>query len=166
MAWYLAGDKPLHEPILTTYAITKATWVNALRPEEIHRLLANNLLFFFWRISVGVQMPLLVFILGGTIVNSLAPGRYQLSLRRIIFNINLLIDGRGIFCKIVLRWMSLDLLMKSQHWFRWWLGAVKHQAITWVNVDPELCHLTTSKGQSEINHNPLSVILYLWPISL
>ena len=121
---------------------------------------------FFWRISVGVQMPLLVFILGGTIVNSLAPGRYQLSFRRIIFEINLLINGRGIFCKIVLRWMSLDLLMKSQHWFRWWLGAVRHQAITWVNVDPELCHLTTSKGQSEINHNPLSVILYLWPISL
>ena len=31
------------------------------------------------------------------------------------------------------------LPMISQHWFRWWLGAVRQQAITWVNVDPDLC---------------------------
>ena len=28
----------------------------------------------------------------------------------------------------------------SQHWFRQWLGAVRQQAITWANVDPDLCH--------------------------
>ena len=25
-----------------------------------------------------------------------------------------------------------------QHWGRWWLGAVRHQAITWANVEPVL----------------------------
>ena len=30
------------------------------------------------------------------------------------------------------------LLMITQHCFRWWLGAVRHQAITWAIVDPDL----------------------------
>ena len=34
-------------------------------------------------------------------------------------------------------WTSL---MVSQHWFRYWLGAVRHHAITWANIDPDLCH--------------------------
>ena len=29
-------------------------------------------------------------------------------------------------------------LVISQQWFRQWLGAVKQQAITWANVDPDL----------------------------
>ena len=29
--------------------------------------------------------------------------------------------------------------MISQHWFRWWLGVIRQQAITWTNVDPDLC---------------------------
>ena len=32
------------------------------------------------------------------------------------------------------------LSIRSQHWFRYWLGAIRHQAITWANVDPDLCH--------------------------
>ena len=31
-------------------------------------------------------------------------------------------------------------LMISQHRFRSWLGAIRQQAITWVNVDPDLWH--------------------------
>ena len=31
-------------------------------------------------------------------------------------------------------------LMRSQHWFKWCFGAVRHQAITWANVDPDPCH--------------------------
>ena len=31
------------------------------------------------------------------------------------------------------------LLIIGQHWFRWWLGAVRHQATTWANVDTYLC---------------------------
>ena len=33
-------------------------------------------------------------------------------------------------------------LMTSQHSFRLWLGAVRQQAITWTNFDPDLhCHI-------------------------
>ena len=31
-------------------------------------------------------------------------------------------------------------LMTSQQWFRWLLGAVRHQAITWASVDSDLYH--------------------------
>ena len=31
------------------------------------------------------------------------------------------------------------LLMISQYRFRQWLGAIRQQAITWANVDPDLC---------------------------
>ena len=40
-------------------------------------------------------------------------------------------------------WTSL---MISQHWFRLWLGAVRQQAITWANVDPDQCHHMASLG--------------------
>ena len=42
--------------------------------------------------------------------------------------------------------------MISQHWFRWWLGAVRHQAITWANVDPEICRSISSLGHNELTH--------------
>ena len=41
--------------------------------------------------------------------------------------------------------------MISQHWFRKWLGAVRQQAITWANVDPDLCRHTASPGHNELN---------------
>ena len=44
-------------------------------------------------------------------------------------------------------WTSL---MISQHWFRWWLGVVRQQAITWANVDPDLCHHMVSLGHNEL----------------
>ena len=41
-------------------------------------------------------------------------------------------------------------LMRSQYRFRWWLGAVRQQAITWANVDPYLrCHMALL-GHSEL----------------
>ena len=40
------------------------------------------------------------------------------------------------------------LLMISQHWFRKWLGAVRQQATTWANVDPDLCHHMASLGHN------------------
>ena len=54
-------------------------------------------------------------------------------------------------CEIALIWMSLDLMIISQHWFRWWLGAVRQRAITWVNVDPDLCRHMASLGPNELN---------------
>ena len=42
------------------------------------------------------------------------------------------------------------LLMVNQHWFRQWLGAVRQQAITWANVDPDLCCHMASLGHHEL----------------
>ena len=42
------------------------------------------------------------------------------------------------------------LLTLSQHWFRWWLGAVRKQAITWASVDTDLCRHMTSVGHNEL----------------
>ena len=38
------------------------------------------------------------------------------------------------------------LLMMSQHLFRWWLGAVRQQAITWTSVDQDLQRHMASLG--------------------
>ena len=40
--------------------------------------------------------------------------------------------------------------MISQHWFRWWLGAVRQQAITWANVDTDPCRHMASLGHNEL----------------
>ena len=42
------------------------------------------------------------------------------------------------------------LLMISQHLFRQWLGAVRQQAITCTNVDPDLCRQMASLGLNEL----------------
>ena len=43
----------------------------------------------------------------------------------------------------------LTLLMMSQHWFGWLLGAAREQVIIWAHADPVLCHRMTSRGQNE-----------------
>ena len=46
----------------------------------------------------------------------------------------------GIFrVKLLSGECHLTLLMMSQHWFGWWLGAAREQVIIWTNVDPVLC---------------------------
>ena len=42
------------------------------------------------------------------------------------------------------------LVIISQHWFRWWLGAIRQQAIAWTNVDLDPCHHIASLGQNEL----------------
>ena len=44
-----------------------------------------------------------------TILNSLAPGRFQRNFRKVIFQLILVIDGWSISCKILLKWMPMDL---------------------------------------------------------
>ena len=46
--------------------------------------------------------------------------------------------------------LGVNALMRHEHWFRRWLGAIQQQAITWVNVDPDLCHHMASLGHSEL----------------
>ena len=42
-------------------------------------------------------------------INSLAPGRFQRNFRKVMFQLILVIDGWSISCKIVLKWMPMDL---------------------------------------------------------
>ena len=44
------------------------------------------------------------------------------------------------------------ITLKCQHWFRWWLGAWWHQAITWANVDPDQCRHIASPGHNVLKH--------------
>ena len=41
--------------------------------------------------------------------NSLAPGRFERNFRKLIFQLILVIDGWSISCKIVVKWMPMDL---------------------------------------------------------
>ena len=41
-------------------------------------------------------------------------------------------------------------LMRSQHWFRQWLGAIRQQAIIWANLDPDLYPHMASLGHTEL----------------
>ena len=47
--------------------------------------------------------------------------------------------------------------MISQHWFRWWLGAIRQQAITWASVDLDPCRHMTSLGHNELNFSVLRI---------
>ena len=47
------------------------------------------------------------------------------------------------------------LFMISQHWFRQWHGTIMHKAITWADVDLDLCHHMASVGHNELRYWPL-----------
>ena len=55
-------------------------------------------------------------------------------------------------CLMIMPWDECHgtLLMMSQHWFRYWLGAVRQQAITWTNVDIVPCRHMASPGHNEL----------------
>ena len=43
--------------------------------------------------------------------------------------------------------------MIGHHWFRLQLGAIREQAMTRSNVDPDLCRHMASLGQNELRNN-------------
>ena len=67
-----------------------------------------------------------------------------------------MIDGWSTSCEIALRWIPLDLtdaesiLVQVMAWCLM-LGAVRQQAITWANVDPDLCCHMASLGHNELD---------------
>ena len=48
-------------------------------------------------------------------------------------------------------------LMINQHRFRLWFGAIRHQTITWANVDPDLCCHMASLSHNELIKNTLNI---------
>ena len=97
-----------------------------------------------------------------SVVNSLAPGKFEQNFRQVIFKLISLTDGWGISGKIALRWMLLNLtddkstLVQVMAWCRQatshymsqcWPRS-RHQAITWANVDIDLCrHMASYRPQ-------------------
>ena len=74
-----------------------------------------------------------------------------------------MIYGFGFPYEIMLRWILSDLSHDKSTWFRQWFGAVKQQAITWANVDPELYYHKVSPGHNgSINTKPLPVCHTAW----
>ena len=47
---------------------------------------------------------------------------------------------------ITLDWIPKDLIDGKSNWFRWWLGAIRQKAITWISVNQDLLCLTASLG--------------------
>ena len=82
-------------------------------------------------------------------VNLLAPWRSEFNLRWVIFKLSLVINGLAISGEIALKWMSQELTDDVWTLVQEWLGVVRQQAITWANVDPDLCHHTASPGHNE-----------------
>ena len=86
------------------------------------------------------------------LLNSLAPGKFVWNFRHVIFKQILVIDSWGISVKLPWYECHCTSLMISQYWFRLWLGVVRQQAITWANVDPDLCHHMASLGHNELQN--------------
>ena len=85
------------------------------------------------------------------VINSLAPGRFDYSLKLVNFKLISMINILSIFCEIAIRSVPQYLTDHSPHLFRKWLGAVRQQAITWTNVDLDPCRHMTSLGHKELN---------------
>ena len=49
-------------------------------------------------------------------------------------------------------------LMVSWQWFRWWLGDIRHQAITWAHVAPDLCRHMVSLRHNELMQRVSGII--------
>ena len=110
-------------------------------------------------------------------INSLAPGRCGSDFKKYNHRTNVMSTARhhfvnapsqwemrlqcnvvshwlGVFTKSSLhflwKWMPQNTLIISQHWFRYWFGAISYQAITWANVDPDMYHNLVSLGHNEL----------------
>ena len=77
-------------------------------------------------------------------LNSLPPGRYGSNFKIMLFK--LIILALALSVKLLENECHRILLMRSHHWFKSWLGAIRQQAIIWTNVDPELCCHMASLG--------------------
>ena len=96
--------------------------------------LGNGSLALWWVFTMSVLVFSRV-----SLINSLAPGKFELNFRHVIFKQILVIDGWGISCEIALIWMSLDFT--DDQW-------TLFQVMAW-------CHQATSHYLSQC-----------WPISL
>ena len=60
--------------------------------------------------------------------------------KSMIFRLTIQNDSLGTCCEKFLLGEHHRTSLRSQCWFRQWLGGVRQQAINWTNVNPDLCH--------------------------
>ena len=79
-----------------------------------------------------------------------------------------MINGWCISCEIVPRWISMDCSDGKSTLVQVMAWAVRQQAITWANVDPDLCCHMASLGHNELTHqHPFVLTLQLqMPVQL
>ena len=89
-------------------------------------------------------------------LNSFAPGRCPKIQRKMIFKCKYLLLYLAIFWW---NYSGLEVIrFSSQHWFRWWLGTERQQAITWSNVEQNPCPHMASLGPNELKIEKLSIL--------
>ena len=64
--------------------------------------------------------------------------------------LNFVVNGYGVSCEIASRWMSLELTYDESTLLRSKFGAIRQQAITWTNVDPDLRRHKASLHYNEL----------------
>ena len=79
------------------------------------------------------------------------PEKFEWNFRHVIFKRILVLDGWGISCEIAIIWISLDFTDDQSTLVQQVNIAWRHQAITWANVDPDLCCHMVSLGHNELN---------------
>ena len=90
-------------------------------------------------------------------INSLVPEKCGNNFKSTIIEHILWIKFMSCSCETVLRWMPQNSEI-SQHRFSQWLGAIRQQAIIYVNVDPYLCRHIAS-----LDHKELTEYFREWP---
>ena len=75
--------------------------------------------------------------------------------------------GIGVFLVILpsveCHWTLLKI---SQHWFRWWLGALRRQTITGVNIHSDLCRHMASVGHNDLRRFAVRYLHHKWTSSI
>ena len=66
----------------------------------------------------------------------------------IIFKFNIQDISFGTCCDITLKWMPQNLPYEKSTLVMLWLGAIRHQAITWTSVDQCLCYQMQQLGHN------------------
>ena len=121
-AWLTSGVRPLSE-MMTQHIKAWTRWLTVCRQHlkciflmRYYCILINILLTFLSNGSIKISQHWFRYWLGfrhgfnqAQVINSLTTGRFQRNFRKVIFQLNLVIDGWTICCKIVLQWMPMDL---------------------------------------------------------
>ena len=85
-------------------------------------------------------------------VNSLTPRRFERRFIKANWSWFSWLMAAVSVVKLPLDKRQWSVLTISQRWFRYWLGAIRQQAITWANVDQDLCRHMASLGHIELTH--------------